>query len=117
MKGPLVYVAGPYTHPDPVENTHKAIKFADFLGQCGCVPVVPHLTLFWHSVTPKPYDHWLAYDLRILERCDALFRMRGESSGADEEVEHAKACGIPVFTNHVLLGEWARRWSRWEPVA
>lgn len=26
MRKPLVYVAGPYTNPDPVENTHTAIQ-------------------------------------------------------------------------------------------
>lgn len=43
---PIVYIAGPYTNPDPVANTHNAIKIADQLYVDGvCVPIIPHLTL------------------------------------------------------------------------
>lgn len=94
----LVYVAGPYALPDPVENTHKAIKAADELIELGFIPVVPHLSLLWHIVSPKGADFWYAYDLEILRRCDALLRLPGESRGADGEVEFCqKWTCIPVF--------------------
>jgi hypothetical protein len=34
---------------------------------------------------------------RLLERCDALLRVPGESRGADMDVERARALGLPVY--------------------
>lgn len=40
---PLVYVAGPITIPEPMANTHRAIKVAPELLDSGLVvPFVPH---------------------------------------------------------------------------
>jgi hypothetical protein len=104
----LVYIAGPYSHPDPVANTHAVIALASELIDEGLVtPLVPHLTLLWHAVSPRPLDFWYAYDVALLQRCDALFRMPGDSSGADMEVEFALTRGIPMFTDRATLREWA----------
>jgi hypothetical protein len=97
MRKPLVYIAAPYTHPDPAENTHKAIRMADELVRHDFVPFIPHLNLLWHLVSPRPPDFWYEYDLRILERCDAILRVPGESIGADREVQVARESGIPIF--------------------
>jgi nucleoside 2-deoxyribosyltransferase len=106
---PLVYLAGPYTKPDPVENTHNVIKLASELVDEGLVtPVIPHLTLLWHVVMPRPLEFWYEYDIATLARCDAVYRIEGESTGADREVEFAATAGLPVFTNREELGEWAR---------
>jgi len=106
---PLVYVAAPYTRPDPVENTHRLIKAVDELIDDGLVtPMAPHLTLLWHLVSPRPLEFWYAYDLATLVRCDALYRVVGESSGADREVAFALDRGIPVFYARDELYEWAR---------
>lgn len=105
---PLVYVAAPYTHPDPVENTHDAIKTADSLHASGLVTcVVPHLTLLWNMISPQPPDHWYAYDLALLARCDALLRLPGSSEGADEEVRFAEDRDIAVFYAADALMAWA----------
>lgn len=92
-----VYVAGPYTKPDPCINTRNAILAGDEVWAAGFVPFVPHLTHLWHTVSPKPYADWLAYDLEWLPTCDAVLRLPGESSGADGEVARATELGIPVF--------------------
>lgn len=97
-KNKLVYLAMPYTHPDPVINTHNAMRVAEILIEHGCIPIIPHLSLFWHLVYPHPIEFWYDYDLKILERCDCLLRLGGESKGADKEVIYAKSKGIPVFT-------------------
>lgn len=105
---PLVYIAGPYTHPDPVANTHAVIALATELVDEGLVtPLVPHLTLLWHIVAPRPLEFWYAYDVALLRRCDALFRLDGSSSGADMEVEFATTHEIPVFTKREDLTAWA----------
>jgi nucleoside 2-deoxyribosyltransferase len=105
---PLVYIAGPYTHPDPVANTNIAISLASELIDEGLVtPVVPHLTLLWHLVEPRPLEFWYEYDVAVLRRCDALFRIEGASSGADMEIDFAIAHDIPVFTSRDELNVWA----------
>jgi len=103
---PLVYIAGPYTKPDPIENTHKAIVIAGRIYECGAVPIIPHLTMLWHLVDPRPLEFWYAYDLEILARCDAVFRIPGESYGADAEVVEADRLGIPVLFSIDSLEDW-----------
>jgi nucleoside 2-deoxyribosyltransferase len=106
---PLVYIAGPYTHPDPIENTRRAIEVADVLADMGAVvPHVPHLTLLWQLVRPHEVDWWHEYDLAILARCDALLRLDGASTGADAEVEFAASREIPVFFSAAALHQAAR---------
>ena len=94
---PLIYVAAPYSEPDPVENTHAVIKIADALLDAGFTPLVPHLTLAWHLVSPKPYATWLAYDRHLLARCDVVLRVPGYSNGATLETQFADELGIPVI--------------------
>jgi hypothetical protein len=108
MIAKLVYIAGPYTKPDPCVNTRSAILVGDDLWREGLVPFVPHLTHFWHTVSPKPYWDWLAYDLHWLRVCHALLRLPGESNGADKEVMEAKRLGIPVFWTLQDVVTWAR---------
>ena len=43
-----------------------------------------------------PYDFWIRYDLIELEECNALVRVAGESSGADNEVIRAEELTMPV---------------------
>lgn len=93
---PLVYIAGPYSHPDPVLNVRTAIDYAEQVPKLGAIPVVPHLSHLWHLVSPHDYQWWLTYDLALLARCDALLRIPGESPGAAGEVEWATGHGIPV---------------------
>lgn len=108
---PLVYIAGPYTRPDPVSNTHIAIQVADEMMATGLVtPVVPHLSLTWHMVAPHDdVEWWYEYDLAILARCDALYRLPGESTGADAERRFAYDRGVPTFDRFEELFRWARR--------
>lgn len=117
MTKPLVYIAGPYSHPDPVENTATAIGWGNQLLFDGYVtPLVPHLTMTWHLLYPHPIETWYRYDLELLARCDALLRLSGASTGADAEVEAAKDMGLPVFRTAAFepldeLYRWARSYS------
>jgi hypothetical protein len=97
---PLCYIAGPYTVPDPVENTHHACKVGTRLIEDGIViPFIPHSALIWHLVTPRPPDFWYNYELLILLHCDVLLRIPGDSLGADIDVDTAIVNLIPVFTD------------------
>lgn len=112
MSVPLVYIAGPYSDPDPVENTHWAVVFASQLLDDGkVIPLVPHLTMLWHAIKPRPYTEWLAYDLELLARCDAVYRLPGQSSGGDAEIFWAHEHGLPVHVNIDRLYAWAKTWA------
>ena len=93
----LIYIAAPFTQPDPIANTHAVIRIADSLLDAGFTPLIPHLTLAWHLVSPKPYDIWLAYDRHLLARCDVLLRVPGYSQGATQECTFADELAIPVI--------------------
>jgi hypothetical protein len=95
---PLVYIAGPYTHPDPVLNTRNACLFADELAAAGAAVIVPHLSLLWHAISPAPVETWYARDLDVLAHCHAVAWLPGESTGADAEVAFAQERGIPVYS-------------------
>jgi hypothetical protein len=107
---PLVYIAGPYSHPDPVENTHRAIKAGMSLWETGkCAVIIPHLSLVAHLVEPRGIDYWYEMDIDQLAHCHALLRLPGASSGADKEVAYARANNIAVFEDVAPLLEWLVR--------
>lgn len=94
--GGMVYVAGPYTSPDPVVNTHIAIKAGVLLRDAGYCPVIPHLNLLVDMVCPRPPEFYYSWDLRLLYRCDFMLRLPGESPGSDLEEDYAKQLGLAV---------------------
>lgn len=107
---PLVYVAGPYSKPDPVENTRRAVAIGSYLLDTGLVvPYVPHLSMFWHYLTPRPYSDWLALDLDMIAHCQALLRLPGDSPGADAEVDLAMKLNLPIFHEVTDLVGWVGR--------
>jgi hypothetical protein len=97
-----VYVAGPYRKPDPCANTRAAVDAADYLLSFRglpfeIVPFVPHLSHLWHTMSPKPDQFWLDYDLHWLRHCDCVLRLPGESSGADKEEQVALGMALRIF--------------------
>lgn len=105
---PLVYVAGPYTRPDPVLNTRDAVLTADQVLELGAVAVLPHLSLLHHAISPKPYEDWIRITMQMLSRCDVVLRIPGESPGADREVALARKLGLTVVTSLAGLEAWLR---------
>lgn len=109
----LVYVAGPLGKGDLVKNISRAHDAGIALLKAGLSVIVPHGSCFWANqwiapmgnyalmpcVEPKGIAHadWLAMDLEIVRRCDAVLRLEGDSIGADMEVDEADRRGIPVF--------------------
>lgn len=92
-----VYVAGPYSHPDPESNTLTAIEAGDQLLRLGYAPFIPHLSHYWDAQHPHPYAEWLDWCLVWVKCCDAILRLPGASVGADIETELAYALDIPVY--------------------
>ena len=92
-----IYVAGPYTKGDVAVNVRKAIEVATELLELGHTPFVPHLTHFWHLVSPQDYEVWTELDMAWLALCEAVLRLPGESEGADKECEWALANGLTIY--------------------
>lgn len=101
-----VYVAGPYTS-DPETNTEYALWVGNLLLDLGFAPMVPHLTHFMHERRPQDYRVWMELDLAWMSQADLVYRIAGQSSGADEEVALARQLGIPVIED--TLEPWDPR--------
>jgi hypothetical protein len=90
-----VYVAGPISS-DPFEGVHRGIAMGRQMFLDGLAPFVPHFDAFFFL--PKgSWNAYLEYDLEYVAVCDAVYRLAGESKGADLECRTARELGIPVF--------------------
>lgn len=107
-----IYIAGPYTGKDAREtqlNVNRAIETFCLLLREGFIPFLPHLThyVWMHPEGDFPYEKWLEYDLHWVDVCDAVYRMPGDSNGADGEVRRAKELGKSVYYDLTHLKEMA----------
>lgn len=92
-----IYVAGPYTKGDVALNVRNAIYAGSYIANLGHFPYIPHLTHFWHMLIPHEYEFWMKQDEAWLKECDALLRLEGESSGADQEMSEAERLGLVIY--------------------
>ena len=108
IKQPFVYVAGPIsTGGDIPGNTHRGIKLAEEIRQLGFATFCPHLSVATEMVCgASTWQSWLDYDEQIILRCDAVFRMDGDSRGADRETAFAEHHAIPVFRDLQSMISW-----------
>lgn len=108
----VVYIGGPYNAPTQHEvelNIRAAEALALKVWRLGAVPVCPHtMTRFYGDSLPRAV--WLAGDLELLRRSDALLLVKGweESAGTRAEVECAAKLHIPTFERL----EWLARWLK-----
>ena len=113
MRRTYVYIAGPISRfpagGSQFLNIREGVLLGERLRAAGLVPFVPHLSALWEMISPVPYEGWMEQDFAWIERCDALLRMPGESSGADREVAHAEDIGKMVFYNERDLLTWAEK--------
>lgn len=114
---PRIYLAGPYTQGDVVVNVQNAVDTAEDVLMADGLPYVPHLTHLWHLISPHEHAYWLALDLPWLRCCDAVYRLPGVSAGADQEVEEAQRCGIPVFETWEALSDFIESWFEGQVIA
>src|SRR5580698_8684524 len=130
-----VYIAGPITKGDLLNNVQQADKaFADLV-KAGFAPFNPMWSVYGGAVfrdsggnvmaeatrnskLELTHEDWLGIDLPWVEMADAVLRLPGESAGADRETAHATANCIPVFKSiNVLVdyfGELPDPEIRWE---
>jgi hypothetical protein len=100
MTSHLIYIAGPYTKPDPIINTRKAASVGMKIHEDTMAGVIiPHLSLLAHAMFPRELEYWYAFDLAQVAACTAVCRIPGVSVGADAEEAFARQRGIPVFSS------------------
>lgn len=94
-----VYVAGPVSLGNWMENLRKALDASEEIARAGFLPFCPHTSMMWEFAHPgHPYQFWLyRITLPWITRCDYVVRIPGESTGADREVTFAKNSGIEVY--------------------
>ena len=90
-----VYVAGPISS-DPMTGVYRATAVSRQMFLDGLAPFVPHWDVAWH-LGPEHWNGYLEFDLEYVAVCDAVYRLRGESRGADKECAVALTLGIPIF--------------------
>lgn len=109
----LIMIAGPYrsgTGDDPVKIAHNLEvleKSALAVWHLGHIPVIGEwvalpLAKAWGSkVLGDEIWNRIGYPVadRLLEHCDGVLRLAGESKGADGDVAQAHRLGILVFTD------------------
>lgn len=95
-----IFISSPYsaeTVEDRERNVKTAMVAADILFQLGYEPFCPLLFHYHDLHFPRTWNDWMTTCLTWLEKCDAVYRLPGESRGADIEVERAVELGIPVI--------------------
>ena len=111
MTSLLILIAGPYrsgTDDDPdrmAANLARLEEAAWPLFRAGHVPMIgewvalPVLRSAGADGPLDPFADQVMYPTaeRLLEHCDAVLRLPGESTGADRDVEIARQRGLPVF--------------------
>ena len=105
---PKVYIAGPYTNGDTIWNIREAVRHGNMIFNYGMMPFIPHLTGFWDFLVTRDIKDWYEYENEWLVMCDAVWRIKGKSKGADAEVKLAKKKGIPIFNTFNELLEWSK---------
>ena len=90
MKTELVYIAGPYSNPNPaIRQTHIAYAalWAMHYWKMGYPTICPHKNTanFDGGLSEK---HFLKGDLEILKRCDIIVFIPGWNYSAGARIEH-----------------------------
>ena len=92
-----VFISGPYSGINVEQNLDNVKEVASKLIDLGFAPIIPHFYHYIDMKYNKPYDIWLECALELLERADIMFRLPGNSSGADKEEELANTLNMTVY--------------------
>lgn len=107
----MILIAGPYRggtndNPELMKQNLKKLESAALpIFRLGHIPMIGEwvaLPLVHLAGSIKPGDElWneIQYPVahRLLEKCDAVLRLEGESTGADNDVRIAKERGLKIF--------------------
>ena len=104
----VIYLSGPMTLGDRENNYRQAVAAQMRLVVAGYSVINPMLAI------PEPeawkIDHatWLAHDMELIMRSDAVLRLPGTSMGGAQETAFALDNNIPVFDDIEQLLEAAK---------
>ena len=117
---PLVLIAGPYrtgTNGDPQRihaNRRRLESYGLPIYERGHVPIVSEWVAIpiMHAAAGlaaddrvfETYQYPVAH--RLLECCDAVLRIPGESRGADADVARARDLGLAIYSDVLELPLW-----------
>jgi hypothetical protein len=90
-----VYVAGPISR-DVFNGVWRGFAAGRQLFLDGLAPFVPHFDALFF-LPDGNWNAYLEYDLEYILTSDAVWRLHGDSPGADLEVEKAMDLSIPIF--------------------
>jgi hypothetical protein len=108
----LILIAGPYrsgTGDDPERLAANLARLEDAawpIFEAGHLPMIgewvalPVLRGAGGTTVTDPVADQIMYPTahRLLQHCDAVLRLPGESAGADQDVAIARERGLPVYT-------------------
>jgi type III secretory pathway component EscU len=109
----IILVAGPYrsgTNNDPqliAKNLDRLEQFSLQIYKVGHIPLIgewvalPIAKQAGSSHVGDAISEQFLYPVanRLIQRCDAVLRIEGQSKGADEDVRLARQRGLPVYFN------------------
>lgn len=101
---PVIYISGPFRAPDDYRkklNRDAAEALAFLVWQVGAVALCPHMnTANFDQALPDAV--WLAGDIELLRRCDAMVLTPNWalSEGATAERLWARAKGVDAFESY-----------------
>lgn len=105
----LILIAGPYRSgtggdPDAIARNLEGLEAAAApIYALGHVPMIGEWVALpiLRGIDTASGDGDVMYETarRLLQHCDAVLRLPGESSGADTDVAIARERGIPVYTD------------------
>jgi len=111
LKPLIILIAGPYrsgTGDDPAliaKNLHRLESYALPIYDAGHIPMIgewvalPIASGAGSKASTDSIAEQFLYPVasRLLQRCDAVLRVEGESKGADQDVRIARELGLPVY--------------------
>ena len=102
----MIYVASPYSSPDPIVQNRRAHQVIDFCargirkGFVFLSPIAYAHNLACDHNLPKDANSWMAFNLALLRRSEAVYVvcLHGwmESQGVGIELKVAQTLNIPV---------------------
>lgn len=114
----IIYISGPLTKGETANmqeilfNLGAAQEAAYQIIKMKACPFLPHLS--WHlSEWIKSYHHeaipyraWMELCVKMVNVCDAVLVLPGESPGRDTEESYAAHVKKPIFYSLESLKEW-----------
>ena len=99
----VVYLACPMRKGHWSDNVRMASRAARDIMRKGYAVINPIGSWLCDLVEPMGLDDWLQNDYGLINCCDCLVRLPGDSEGSDLEMDYAVRHDKPVFTGTIDL--------------